>query len=34
VPRAGHSVILVDEDVGVRVAEFLRRQFTGVGEGS
>ena len=34
VPRAGHSVILVDEDVGVRVAEFLRRQFTRVGEGS
>ncbi len=27
VPRAGHSAILVDEDVGVRVAEFLHARF-------
>ncbi len=32
VPRAGHSAILVDEDVGVRVAEFLLAQFLRVGE--
>ena len=34
VSRTGHSAVLVDEDVGVRVAEFLRMQFTRVGEGS
>jgi len=32
VPRAGHSAILVDEDVGARVAEFLLGQVAKVGE--